>query len=460
MTSCGRDVADPSRRAHRPARRRAGRAAGRPRSTTRSPRRSWSCRRKGVERWLTQRLSHRLGVGAARRRRRLRRGAVPQPALAGRAADRHRARRPVGPRPAGVAAARRHRRRRSTSRGARRSPPTSATASTASEAELRRTGATPSPGGWPGCSRRTPCSGPACSPTGARAATPTAPAGRSTDDLRWQPELWRRLRRRGRRAAAGRAARRDARRGSAPAAPASTCRDRLSMFGHTRLPVTELELLRAVGEVREVHLWLPQASPALWDELADAVAAGPVAAVDDARPARGPPPAAVVARPRRPRAAADAGCVRWSRPTTLDRRSRRRRRRPALLGWLQADLRANAEPRGRRGGAGSPTGRQVGAGARLPRRRPARSRCCARSWSACSQDDPTLEPRDILVMCPDIEAYAPLFSAGFGLGRRRRRTRRRTRPTGCGCGWPTAALPAPTRCSPSPARWSSSPAAG
>jgi exodeoxyribonuclease V gamma subunit len=31
------------------------------------------------------------------------------------------------------------------------------------------------------------------------------------------------------------------------------------------------------------------------------------------------------------------------------------------------------------------------------------------------QDDPTLEPRDILVMCPDIETYAPLISSGFGL---------------------------------------------
>ena len=32
------------------------------------------------------------------------------------------------------------------------------------------------------------------------------------------------------------------------------------------------------------------------------------------------------------------------------------------------------------------------------------------------QDDPTLEPRDILVMCPDIETYAPLIVADFGLG--------------------------------------------
>ena len=70
------------------------------------------------------------------------------------------------------------------------------------------------------------------------------------------------------------------------------------------------------------------------------------------------------------------------------------------------------------------------------------------------QDDPTLEPRDILVMCPDIETYAPLISAGFGLA-----------PTGPeaadGVGVtghpahrlrvssPTARWSAPTRCS----RW-------
>ena len=30
--------------------------------------------------------------------------------------------------------------------------------------------------------------------------------------------------------------------------------------------------------------------------------------------------------------------------------------------------------------------------------------------------DPTLEPRDVLVMCPDIETFAPLISATFGLG--------------------------------------------
>ena len=48
--------------------------------------------------------------------------------------------------------------------------------------------------------------------------------------------------------------------------------------------------------------------------------------------------------------------------------------------------------------------------------RPARSRCCARCCSGCSRTTRRLEPRDILVMCPDIENYAPLITAAFGLG--------------------------------------------
>ena len=39
------------------------------------------------------------------------------------------------------------------------------------------------------------------------------------------------------------------------------------------------------------------------------------------------------------------------------------------------------------------------------------------------EDDPTLEPRDVIVMCPDIETFAPLIQATFGAGGRRRRRR-------------------------------------
>ena len=33
-------------------------------------------------------------------------------------------------------------------------------------------------------------------------------------------------------------------------------------------------------------------------------------------------------------------------------------------------------------------------------------------------EDPTLEPRDVIVMCPDIETFAPLIQATFGAGER------------------------------------------
>ena len=261
-----------------------------------------------------------------------------------------------------------------------------------------------------GCSRRTPCSARPCSPTGGRAATPTAPAARSTRPRPGSPSSG------GCCVAAGRCpaaatggtatsleALRDAARRGRPAR-------RLSMFGHTRMPVTEVELLRALGELRDVHLWLPHPSPALWDALAGAAPA-PVPRRDDERRA-GRPPAAGLAGPRRPRAAAD----RWRRSRRCARRSSAgRATRPAtLLGGCSATSRANAT---------------VDPATARARRRDDRSvqvHAChgpARQVEVLREvlvgllaDDPTLEPRDILVMCPDIEAYAPLFAAAFGLG--------------------------------------------
>ena len=134
--------------------------------------------------------------------------------------------------------------------------------------------------------------------------------GRDTDgaggaldpDLRWQAELWRRLL---------------VHVGTTPpdvrhAETVERLRaggddldlpPRLSLFGHTRLPVTEVALLRALGDLREVHLWLPQASTALWDALAPTARGGPGAADRRHVGRPGRPPAARLARPRRPRAA-------------------------------------------------------------------------------------------------------------------------------------------------------------
>ncbi len=236
------------------------------------------------------------------------------------------------------------------------------------------------------------------------------------DDLRWQPELWRRLlaemdvpapdeRHR---------ATLEAIRGGADLA----LPDRLSMFGHTRMPRTELELLRAVAQVREVHLWLPQASPVAWGRLAEEVAAGPVRRSDDGtgrllhhrllsslgRDARElqrsltllAPDAETVHVPVAPAEAEPVGTT--------------------LLSLVQDDLRADRGAEevaalGARRRRDDDTSLQVHSC-----HSPARQVEVLREvLVGMLEDDPTLEPRDILVMCPDVEAFAPLFSATFGL---------------------------------------------
>jgi exodeoxyribonuclease V gamma subunit len=44
--------------------------------------------------------------------------------------------------------------------------------------------------------------------------------------------------------------------------------ERLSLFGPTALPARQFRVLTALAEHRDVHLWLPHPSPALWTTLA------------------------------------------------------------------------------------------------------------------------------------------------------------------------------------------------
>ncbi len=227
------------------------------------------------------------------------------------------------------------------------------------------------------------------------------------DDLAWQAELWRRLLPRVeadppdvRHAATVAALRDGVTELDLPA--------RLSLFGHTRIPVTEVELLAALGEVRDVHLWLPQPSPVLWDALADL---GGVVARDDDTSAKlvGHPLLASLGRDSRElrrtlhgASGVESGGVPVVEPTTL-------------LGWLQHDLRTNhaptADERATRHLAADDRSLQVHACHGAARQIDVLREVLV----GLLQDDPTLEPRDILVMCPDIETFAPLISAGFGL---------------------------------------------
>ena len=73
-------------------------------------------------------------------------------------------------------------------------------------------------------------------------------------------------------------------------------------------------------------------------------------------------------------------------------------------------------------------------------------------------EDPALEPRDVIVMCPDIETFAPLIQATFGAGDATDGDGVRRRTSACVS--PTDRCARPTRCS---AWWhscSSSPSSG
>ena len=229
--------------------------------------------------------------------------------------------------------------------------------------------------------------------------------GRATDldpDLAWQPELWRAL-----------VERIDAdpphiRHEKTLARLREGPTDlsaRLSLFGHTRLACTDIELLDALATHHDLHLWLPHPSDDLWQKLADIHGAVP-RAEDSSRRAAQHPLLETLGRDlrelQRMLPAGRATDEYLSCTTTPE----------TLLGWLQSDIAAN-EVR--------PGGREL-----KPDDRSVQVHSChgpARQIDVLREvllglleDDPTLEPRDIVVMCPDIETYASLIVAGFGLG--------------------------------------------
>lgn len=246
--------------------------------------------------------------------------------------------------------------------------------------------------------------------------------GRDTDgaggelpsDLAWQAELWRRLLEHvggeapDQRHARVCAALRDGALGGLDLP------DRLSLFGHTRLPSTEVDLLEALGAHRDVHLWLSQPSDALWRRVVDAGRHGGPRRDDDSALLVGHPLLASLGRDSRELAQV-LGPVARDRAAGTESPAAEPPAATTLLGWLQADLRANHAPSPEERAARTPAAGD----------RSVQVHAChgaARQVDVLRDvlvgllaDDPTLEPRDIVVMCPDVETYAPLISAGFGL---------------------------------------------
>ncbi|MEN3123408.1 exodeoxyribonuclease V subunit gamma [Janibacter sp. LM] len=226
--------------------------------------------------------------------------------------------------------------------------------------------------------------------------------------------------------------------------------ERLSLFGHTRLAVTDVELLRALARTRDVHLWLPQPSPDLWERLAPFADEGVVARADDrtsdlvrhpllaslGRDSRelvrvlgssgspaalrdgagAPPQGAGDGTP--PQGAGDGTPPQGAGDGAPPQGAGDGVPAPprSVLEWLQADIRDDHVP-----DEDERAARQVPANDRSIQvhscHGPARQVEVLREvLVGLLEDDPGLEPRDVLVMCPDVETYAPLIGAAFGLG--------------------------------------------
>jgi len=181
---------------------------------------------------------------------------------------------------------------------------------------------------------------------------------------------------------------------------------RLSFFGYTRLAASELELLFALGTCREVHLWLPHPSPQLWTDLEGESSLGARADDHSAQTAKHPLIATLGRDIRELQEVLTAGDLTVHEPSTSATSGTHR------LGLLQADVRANRVPNGIRTTTADDFSIQVHAC--HGRARQVEVLREVLTW-LLAEGEGGLQPRDILVMCPDIEQFAPLIQATFGL---------------------------------------------
>ena len=230
-------------------------------------------------------------------------------------------------------------------------------------------------------------------------------------DRAWQAELWRRLR--VRIGVASPAERLPAGVTELAESPGSTdLPSRVSIFGATRINADQLLILRALAEHRDVHLWLTQPSPSLWSRVAedpDAAQVGARAAYSTAAHARHPLLRSLGrdARELQQMLAAGGGIAMDEHLSPAETG------RATLLARLQHDIASNRTPQPGDALLLHPDDGSVQFHASHG---PDRQVEVLRELLVCLlADDPSLEPRDILVLCPDIETYAPLISASFGL---------------------------------------------
>jgi exodeoxyribonuclease V gamma subunit len=230
----------------------------------------------------------------------------------------------------------------------------------------------------------------------------------------WQAELWRRLRKRiGVPDPAERVEGACARLREEPGLVALPAR--VSLFGLTRLPAGHLNVLRALAVERDVHVFMLHPSPALWDRVA---ALGPRVVRRREDTTTDLPANRLLAswgQDAREMQLVLAGAEHEDHHHPVEHNT------GTLLARLQADVRDDRWP------PGAPPPGENDARPVLDRNdRSVQVHAChgrARQVEVLRdailhqlEEDPTLEPRDLIVMCPDIETFAPLIQATFGAG--------------------------------------------
>ncbi|MDJ0396085.1 exodeoxyribonuclease V subunit gamma [Rhodococcus sp. G-MC3] len=222
-------------------------------------------------------------------------------------------------------------------------------------------------------------------------------------DQQWQAELWRSIR---------------ARIGSPSPAELleSSCvsiaanpglldlPDRLSIFGATRLTTDQLRVVAALSGHRDVHLWIPHPSEVMWNKLTEQKHIGR-RRDDRSALALEHPLLSSLARDVRELQSRILGI-----DATVEHTVGPADSYPStLLGCVQSDIAYSRKPVR----SAVPDGTiAVHACHGAPRQVEVLRECLLHLFDG----DPTLEPRDVLVMCPDVETYAPLVRAAFGQG--------------------------------------------
>ena len=194
---------------------------------------------------------------------------------------------------------------------------------------------------------------------------------------------------------------------------------RLNVYGLTAADPFELDVLAALGAQRDVHLYVLHPSPALWDATATAAAATPATLATRAAGATHPMLAAHPMLASWAQESRELQQVLAASGFTATPIAAADPEPATLLAHLQHDIHDNRPPAfdpslAERAGSGADTTLQIHVCHGARRQAEVMRDAVLHVLAA----DPTLEPRDVVIMTPDLATFAPLLEAAFPVAAR------------------------------------------